>query len=140
MQTLAVGIDHQFPTRTYVNLDAEWLHSDSSRTIGTISNTFILAVGNTVGRTQQDLEYDERSLALSVNQSVGRHWSFGLRYRVSEAEASSRFPDVSDALATEAGYNRDDKALLQQLTFTAYYNLPCGFFAQADAIYAWQDL
>ena len=140
MQTLSVGIDHQFPTRTYLNLDAEWLHSDSSRTIGTISNTSILAIGNTVGRTQQDLEYDERSLTLSVNQLIGRHWAFGLRYRVSEAEASSRFPDVSNALATEAGYNHDDKALLQQLTLTAYYNLPCGFFAQADAVYEWQKL
>ena len=141
IETFSVGIDHQFPTRTYVNLDAEWLRSDADRTIGSISNTAILpALPDIAGRALQRIDYDERTLALSVNQLVGRDWAFGVRYRISEAESEVRIAHVNPALARAGGFNRDDRAILQQLSMTLNYNLPCGFFAQAEAIYTHQDL
>ena len=139
-QTVSVGIDHQFPTRTYVNLDAEWLRSEADRTIGVLGSTFsIFQIPNTLSRARQTIDYDERSITLSVNQLLGDKWSAGLRYRVSEAEAKVRFPGINPVLTEPPGYNRDDKALLQQLNLSLFYNLPCGFFAQAESIYLRQD-
>jgi Flp pilus assembly protein TadD len=137
-ETFSLGVDHRFPTRTYVNLDAEWLRSDGDRTIGTLSNISVFPTVETTGRALQKIKYDERSIALSVNQLLGRDWAFGVRYRISEADSRVRFAHVSRALAGTAGVNRDDEALLQQLSLSLIYNLPCGFFAQAESIYTHQ--
>jgi hypothetical protein len=137
-ETFSIGVDHRFPTRTYVNLDAEWLRSDGDRTIGTLSNISVFPTVETTGRALQKIEYDERSIALSVNQLIGRDWAFGVRYRISEADAETRFGHVSPAVANPVGANRDDRALLQQLRLSLIYNLPCGFFAQAESIYTHQ--
>ena len=140
-QTLSVGINHEFPTRTYVNLDAEWLSSEADRTIGVLgSSRTIFSIADELSRARQRIDYDERSATLSINQLLGKEWSAGVRYRISEAETKVRFPDINPALTEQTGYNRDDKALLQPLNLTLIYNLPCGFFAQAESIYARQHL
>ncbi len=139
-ETFSLGVDHRFPTRTYVNLDAEWLRSDGDRTIGTLSNISVFPTVETTGRAVQKVEYDERSIALSVNQLIGLDWAFGVRYRISEADSRVRFAHVSRAVANPVGANRDDEALLQQVSLNLIYNLPCGFFAQAESIYSHQSL
>ncbi len=140
-QTLSAGLSHEFPTRTYVNLDAEWLSSEADRTIGVLGSSFqIFSIANEISRARQKIDYDERSATLSINQLLGKEWSAGVRYRISEAESKVRFPEINPALTEPTGYHRDDKALLQQLNLTLFYNLPCGFFAQAESIYTRQDL
>ena len=119
-ETFSIGIDHRFPTRTYVNLDAEWLRSDADRTIGTLSNSLVVAIFDSPGRALENIKYDERSATLSVNQLLGEHWAIGVRYRISEADSRIRFAHVSSAVAREAGFDRDDKAVLQQVNFSLH--------------------
>jgi Flp pilus assembly protein TadD len=138
-ETFSVGVDHKFPTRTYMNLDAELLRSKGSRTLGVLNNSIFIPVPDSAGSAKQKIDYEERSLTLSVNQLVGRDWAFGLRYRISYADLETRFRGVSDAVDQASGVNQDSRGLLQQATFTGIYNLPCGFFAQGDAIWTGQE-
>jgi len=138
-ETFSLGVDHKFKTRTYVNLDAEILQSEGSRTVGALKQSSFIPVPDVPGSEQQDIEYQERSLTLSVNQLVGRDWAFGARYRISYADLDTQFPSVSDAVDRVFRVNQKSRGLLQQATFTGLYNLPCGFFAQGDAIWTGQE-
>jgi outer membrane receptor for monomeric catechols len=83
----------------------------------------------------QDLSYEERSLAVTVNQLVGREWSFGARYRISDAELRQRFVTASPV----PGGSQDNHATLQQLNLFGIYNHPSGFFARAESIWSQQS-
>ncbi len=138
-QTFGVGIDHQFPTRTYVNLDAEWLRSRASRLVGVITNSDFFSGPDTPASATEKIKYEERSVTLSVNQLVGRDWSFGARYRISDADLDSHYPKISPAVNAVAGLNRDAQGVLHQVSLYANYNLPCGFFAQGEGLWTAQD-
>ncbi|HTD65359.1 MAG TPA: TonB-dependent receptor, partial [Candidatus Limnocylindria bacterium] len=138
-ETYGVGVDHRLPTRTYLNADAEVLNSKATRTFGVLTNSIFLPVPDRASSARQKIEYEERSFTVSVNQLVGRDWAFGVRYRISDAELKSRFPVISDAVGRATGFNRDTEATLQQLSLSAIYNLPCGFFANGEAIWTAQN-
>jgi tetratricopeptide (TPR) repeat protein len=138
-ETISAGVDHKFRTRTYVNLDAEVLRSEGSRTVGVINNSIFIPVPDSPGRAKQKIDYEERSITLSVNQLVGRDWAFGARYRISHADLETRYRGISDAVDSASGINQDSRGLLQQASLTGLYNLPCGFFAQGDAIWTGQE-
>ncbi len=138
-ETFCLGIDHQFPTHTYVNIDAEVLRSDASRTVGIITNSFFIPVPNTPGSARQKVEYEERSLTVSVNQLLSDEWAFGVRYRLSHADLDTRFPVVSPEVDREANVNQNESALLQQLSLNAIYNHRCGFFGEGQAIWTAQN-
>ncbi len=139
-QTFALGADHAFSTRTYLNIDAELLRSRAARTVGILTNdVFIGGIPDKASSARQKIEYEERSLTISVNQLVGRDWAFGVRYRVSDADIDSRYPLISSAVNRTKHFNQESQATLQQLSLYAIYNLPCGFFAQGDTLWTAQD-
>ena len=140
-ETFGLGIDHEFPTRTYVNIDAELLRSQARRTVGILTNNFFIGgIYDRPASARQHIEYEEQSLTVSVNQLVGRDWAFGARYRVSRGELDAQYPVISDAVDRTKHFNRDESGVLQQLSFYAIYNLPCGFFAEADTLWTAQSL
>jgi len=138
-ETAHIGFDHKFPTRTYVNLDAELLWSRATRTLGVVSNSFFIPVPDSPGSTAQKIDYEERSLTLAVNQLVGHDWAFGARYRISYANLETRFPSISSAVDNLSHLNQNSRGLLQQATLYGIYNLPCGFFAQGEGIWTRQE-
>ncbi|MEW6160571.1 MAG: TonB-dependent receptor, partial [Verrucomicrobiota bacterium] len=132
-ETTALGFDHRFATRTYFSVEGEILKSEGDRKRGVfmspdrIPGVVEPAFAATLTET---LEFEERSLNVSVNQLLGERWSFGARYRISDAELTAQFPDVPvRALASAATQTR---GTLQHAMLYVVHYVPCGFFAQAD--------
>ncbi|MGE4180988.1 MAG: FecR domain-containing protein [Limisphaerales bacterium] len=131
MDILGLAWDQVLATRTWLTLSAERITSDASRGIG----GFLYGQGGFEGTTafRQDLDFEERSVALVVGQLVGRDLAFTLRYRLAEAELSTESP----GLPAEAGASRDERSVLGQLTLGARYQLPVGFFGSWES--TWTD-
>ena len=142
LESFGVAIDQKFATRTYVGLTAELLRSDVDRQHGTYDLVTIPAmplpvVGFAPSSTRESLEYEERTFSATVNQLVGREWSFGGRYRLSQADLTVRYPDIKRTLANSPA--SDTSAVLNQVTFFAIYNHPVGFFAQLESLWTSQS-
>ena len=81
--------EQKFGPATYLTLEAEWLQAKVDRTIGAIDITGVTlfpvpSATFTSSGTRQQLDYHERNLGITVNQLVGKNWSGGFRYRLSE--------------------------------------------------------
>ena len=142
-----VSLEQRLPTRTYLGLGGEILNSRVNRWIGAFAITepqfgvfpmppFIVQSG-----TDQQLKFQERSLTLTVNQLVGEGFSLGARYRFSQAELRSLFPDVPATAVLQNGFTReyDQTANLHQLSLSTLYNHRSGLFAEAQALWNRQD-
>jgi tetratricopeptide (TPR) repeat protein len=128
-ETFHLGLDHKFPTHTYAVLQAEWLRSKASRSVGVFDYTDappFLAVPST---TPQRLEFEERSLVAALNQLIGDEWALGARYRLSRAELESEFPAL--------GTTNDERDTLHQLNLFAIWQNAAGFFARGEGL--WYD-
>ncbi len=129
---------HQFPTRTYVAVRADWLESAARRSIGVYDvEIFDDPTAGLPGTTPERLEFRERSGSVAVNQLLGRDWSVGLRYKVAEAELQERLLEISPTL--EAGARNDHRAVLHQLLFSVNFNHPSGFHSRAESLWHGQD-
>jgi len=134
--TAGVGFDQSLPSGTWFGVEAEWLTSDGERAVGTLTNSFpIGAVPDSMGSTQQKLEFRERNLSAYAAQLIGESFSLGARYRVSEAELAGRFPEIPDGTANLELLEQDQRALLHQVSLTANFNHRSGVFAQWES--AW---
>jgi Tfp pilus assembly protein PilF len=131
-ETFQLGLDHKFKTRTYVVLDAAILKSKAERTMGVFEFfEFNNSPPAAASQTRQKLDFEEKSLTLTLNQLVGDRWSLGSRYRLSQSELDTKLPDVPTTVIT----NTHDRAVLHQLNLFTIYNHPSGFFAEAEALW-----
>jgi Tfp pilus assembly protein PilF len=141
--TYGVGLDHRFPTWTYVGVYGEILQSEADRTIGAFDMTGPLLIVRpppppaVPGSMSESLDYDERSLHVNVNQLIGQEWALGARYRLTYAELDDQFTQLPAGTANNP--SRDVNATLQQLNLYVRYNHPCGFFGQFDSIWTHQS-
>ncbi len=142
-ETWGAGLDHRFPTRTYLTLHAEHLREDGDREIGAFkySRPYVTNFDS----LNQQIQYRESSMVVALNQLVGRDWSFGLRYQVSQAELECQFPSISTAVQKKAlanqnlPLNEQDRALLHEVRLDAIWNDPSGFFWRGGAHWHAQD-
>src|SRR6185503_8043432 len=76
-ETWGVGLDHRFKTGTYARVEAQWLRSRADRSVGvfTVDPTDFLDLQAIRSQTDQDLEFDEKSVVLNLNQLVGRDFA-----------------------------------------------------------------
>ena len=132
-ETIHVGLEHKFPTRTYVLLETEWLRSEGKRSVGVFDFTDAPPFVAVPSSAPQELRFDERSLALSMHQLVGSEWAFGARYRLSRAELESEFTALPPALIPEA--KTEDRAILHQLNLHALWQNTAGFFVRGEGIW-----
>lgn len=136
-ETFGVGLDHKFPTRTYLSLSAELLRSESEQYVGAFDwarTGQLIAPPTTLRR---DLEFEERTLTFHVNQLLGNHWSMGAFYRVSEAELDASYPSLTAGIANDpAGIS---SASMHQVGTNVRLFLDCGFFAEVQSLWIQQD-
>ncbi len=132
-ETVGIGLDQRFASDTYLTFEAELLKSRAERTVGVFQTPIPLAI--TRSETSEKLDFAERSLGFTINQLIGRDWALGSRYRLSEAELESRFPEVPQP---GRSLDRETRALLHQVNLFAIYNHPCGFFGQAQSLWTAQ--
>jgi hypothetical protein len=138
METMGFSWEQKFGTGTYWSAQVEWLRSDAARFVG-VNDIFFgagtLRYGNST--TPQRLDYEERNLTLTLNQLVGRRWSLGASYRLSDADLRTDFVDISDLILR--GARTHSAATLHQLVLFAGFQHENGFFGQAESIWRAQD-
>ncbi|HYE29967.1 MAG TPA: TonB-dependent receptor [Methylomirabilota bacterium] len=129
-QTMGLGIDHQFPTRTYVGLDALRLTSTGQRTYGIYR--LRLAPPPPTGvpfELVEQAEAEERSIIATIHQLIGDEWSIGSRYWLRDTELERAYPQNPGFTAIET----NPHSTLHQVNLYAIYNHRCGFFASWDS-------
>jgi tetratricopeptide (TPR) repeat protein len=133
-ETWGVSWQERLATNTWLTLSGEWLRSNLRRQIGVYD---FASFAVSPDSTREELKYDERSLQIVLNQMIGREWSLGALYRLSEAELNIVFPDVPATAATAGGFRQSSspESLLHHVNLFAHYNHPCGFFSQAQALW-----
>jgi FecR protein len=134
-----LGFDQSLPSRTYFGIGAEWLQSDGSRDVGAFTNSVpFIPVPDGLATTRQTLDYRERNLSAYVNQLIGRDWSVGARYRLSEARLNTQLPGLA-GVPGAAPLEQNERAVLQHGQLFLIYNHPCGFFAEWSSDWYHQD-
>jgi hypothetical protein len=132
--------DQRFPTRTYLGLRGELGRSRVSRDVGVFDLPFLAEPGTTPER----LDYEERTLRVTLNQLVGDEWSFGGQYRLSHAELEDRFPRIPGSVPHffepyELKPRQDLESVLHQVRLYALLNHDSGLFAGAEALWSLQS-
>jgi hypothetical protein len=134
-ETFGLGLQQKFPTRTYLTISGEILNSEADRTTGAFG---VAPLGQPTPLLQigEDIDYHEKALTVAINQLIGKSWSIGGAYRLSEAEMEQTF-DVPPVL--QPFHDTDLRATLQQASIFVLFNHSSGFFAQANSLWSWQD-
>ena len=141
-ETFDLSLEQKFSTGTYVGISGEILNSTVHRLDGVFNYYPDLFDDPLPSTLRENLDYSEETLLVTANQLLGRDWSLGARYRLSQAVLNDNFPDVpvtSPLLGIDNALvpSQRTKGILQQLNLSAIYNCACGFFAQGEA--DWYD-
>lgn len=138
-ETFGLAWDQKIGVGTYVGVSGQILNSDVDRTLGTFrydgSTFFAFPSGTT-----ESLDYRERSLVLSLHQLVRNEWSFGVAYRLVQADLEDDFTEMADSTLTSGVRPRQDlTAVLHQVALQSGYYHPYGFFAVGQALWTHQN-
>ena len=127
--TWTLAFDQSLRSQTYFGVGAELLESDGTRNVGAFTNLIpFIWDPNQPTATRQTLDFRERNLSGYVNQLIGRDWSIGARYRLSEAKLNTRLPDLAGVSGVSL-LEQNERGVLQHAQLFLIYNHPCGFFA-----------
>lgn len=139
LEILGLGMDVKLAGDTYVGMTFDWLRSQVDRAIGAYdylanppfpaSKSFYPAL------TRQDLDFDERSMTVSIDRLVGQGASLGVKYRLSRAALAGEFSDLVGIAQPNPDFSPKLHriATLHQLDLHALYRHSSGFFGQATA-------
>jgi tetratricopeptide (TPR) repeat protein len=138
-ETYDVSLEQKLPTETYLTVSGEMLNSTVDQTSGVFDYTPAFPVTPaTPASLENNLDYHERTLLFAVNQLLGKEWSLGAQYRISQAVLEDTYPTVPANVILAPGGDfapyQKTKGLLHQLDLTARYNHPSGFFAEGEAL------
>lgn len=120
-----LALDHKFQTRTYLTLESAVLMSSATRSVGVFN--FDGTIPAQPAQRTEALDYEERSIACAINQLIGKRWSVGARYRLTDSRLEVASPDPAAA--------GEQRATLQQLSFFGAFNHASGFFARGEALW-----
>lgn len=134
-ETYGLGVQQKFPTRTYVTISGEILNSQGERTTGAFE---AVPLGQPTVSMQigEKIDYEEKSLTAVINQLLGKYWSIGAAYRLTDAELEQDF-DLPPIL--RPFHDSELRATLQQANIFLLFNHSSGFFAHANSLWSWQD-
>ena len=139
-ETFGLALEQKFPTRTYLTFAAEELESEARQNVGAYardSDTVLARVTSTPAKVQ----YRESSLSVSLNQLVAENWSFGVRYKLTEANFKYRYAEVPLRFSSTTIFDiaTDSTALLHQVQTYAAFNHSCGFFSEFTTVWTAQN-
>ena len=132
-ESYGAALDLKFKTGTYLGLQAEGLDSTANQTAG----AFRLNIPVVPYSTREHLDFNERSAGATVNQLLGRDWSFGASYKFLSSRLNTHLVDIPTSVLPSA----DDTSRSDLHRVSAYlrFNHPSGFFAAAEANWYSQD-
>jgi len=135
-ETYDLSLEQKFSAGTYLGISGEILNSTVNRVDGAFDYYPLEFIEPVTAGLRENLDYQEKSLLVTANQLLGRDWSLGARYLLSQAVLNDSFPNVpvSPSYITKPIVpSQRTEGVLQQLSLSAIYNHPCGFFAQEEA-------
>jgi Flp pilus assembly protein TadD len=137
LDTYDVSFEQKLDTGTYLALGGELLYGKAANTMGAYLFNFDQTLTNayptyTTG-FKQDLDFHEYSLTFSVNQLLGRQWSAGANYRLSQANLDWNFPGINtpnleNNVSSLQPY-QNLTSVLNHVNLHANWNHPSGLFA-----------
>lgn len=141
LDTIDASLEQKFDTGTYLALSGEILYSRLLRYDGAyffdgdITSTQLYPLPQPM---RESLDYRERSLMFTADQLLGKQWSVGARYRLSQANLDDNYVDVPKDLPS---YEIDPpftaqqnlRSLLHTVTLHANWNHPSGLFSVLEA-------
>jgi len=135
-ETLGAAWDQKLDDQTFFSVSGELLMSSGDRMVGTL-DAFGPLLTDIPSSTQQFLDYEEKTLAVSLDRMIGRQFVIGATYRLSEAELDDRVPEVPDAWSPSFSptANRTVSATLHQLDLHAIFNHASGGFAELHSLW-----
>lgn len=141
-ETFDLSLEHKFSSETYLSLSGEILNSQVRRTLGVYNGypdelDFPVAAG-----VRENLDFQEKTASITLNQLIGKRWSLGASYRVSQAILDDTHPDlpvIPRALNSIMAHRRTE-TILHQIELSALCNLPNGFFTRGNAVLYSQDI
>jgi tetratricopeptide (TPR) repeat protein len=140
-ETWGVGADQSFKTGTYLLAQYEDLKSDAIRTVGILTNSdqFFAPIPDSASSTRQSVNYEEKSLVLAASQLVGEQWTFGTRYKMTDAHLDAKSVDIAASTPGASVLNPNVSATLHQVDLFTIFQHRCGFFSQFDALWTQQS-
>ena len=137
------SVEQKLGNGTFLGVSGEILSSKVDRHIGAVDFSIPAGPGSpySTSQTRQELDYRERTLAVTLDQLFGNGWSFGARYSVSKVDYESRYPQIPQAADEIGGFEREQnhEAILHQLSLRALYNHPSGFFGHGWSLWSVQS-
>ena len=144
-QLWGLSVEQKLSTRTYLGLGFDELHQRLDRTIGVFD--FLDSRANFPNEILPSSlaardQYCEQVYHATIHQLVGENWSLGVVFQTTRSDFKEQLPELQAALRTAApnalaGLARNaEKHLesqLHELSLSALYNHPSGFFAKAEA-------
>ena len=139
-ETFDLSLEQKFHTGTYLGVSGEMLNSTVNRVDGAFDYYPPYQPYAVPSGLNENLDYWERTLQVTANQLLGRDWSLGASYRLSEATLNDNYPDAQDAFFySDFQPSQRTKGVLQQVDLTAIFNHPGGFFAEGEALWFGQS-
>jgi len=133
-ETFGFSLEQKFSTGTYLGVAGDLFFSDVGPTVGAFNYAFLVTPFPVPSGLREHLDYREQSLLFTANQLVGKRWSLGARYRVSDAILNYNYYEVPAGAFTNNFLTKQRlEAVLNQVDLLAVYNHPRGFFAQGEA-------
>jgi tetratricopeptide (TPR) repeat protein len=138
-ETYGISVEQTIFSNTYLALGGEVLNSKVKRTLG----AFLIDPDAyaTPSGIRNHLDYDERTLLVSLNQLLGNEWSVGVHYGLSDVEVDDTYPETAPGAVFRDGLRtrQNLEATLHRLLLHANFNHPSGFFARTEALWILQQ-
>jgi hypothetical protein len=126
-ETMGLGLDHKFPTGTYVDIEGQMLTSTGNQLIGAWVQTNLGETSLPISDFNQTQYFQEKDAFVSISQLIGKDVSVGGRYSLTAVDVSVN--DFVPATGTTFVQGHENSTLNEFSLFGNYY-LPCGFFSQ----------
>jgi hypothetical protein len=140
-ETYGFSLEQQIGGGTYLGFSADILNSRIHQVVGSfdeLPDTQKYAVASSL---REDYTFHEKTLRVTANQLLGREWSVGSQYSISQATLYYNFVDVPDnqVLFTDFRPRQWTQAILQQASVFANFNHSSGFFLSGEAVWNAQN-
>lgn len=127
--TYNLALDQKFGHGTYLELAVQRLNS----TVDHQSGVMVVGRQTYPSTTPEHLDYDESRLLVTLDQLLGKYWSAGVNYQLTDAKLLDEFTQVPQKFQL----NQSTSALLNQVAMHVQFNHSSGFFSQFQAL--WTD-
>lgn len=139
-ETAGVRVDGTLGHGLYGGVIVEGMTSEGDREVGAVSNSLPFPVPDTPTGVEERLAYREHALTGYLQHRLGRHLSYGVRYRVSVLDLETELPGMPRGIPGLQEVERDYSGALHQVTLSMRWQHHRGWLASWESTWHAQDL